>query len=111
MLILRVALAFSLVPVAFAQNPLQVASPNGQIVFTLSGEAVLHYAVTFRGKPLMDPSELPIASWSRLALCQGAARQQGRQLYHPGRQNERRPRSLQFPDRRIFWRFRGQISY
>jgi alpha-glucosidase len=58
MLILRVALAFSLVSVAVAQNPLQVASPNGQIVFTLSGQAVLHYAVTFRGKPLMDPSEL-----------------------------------------------------
>jgi alpha-glucosidase len=58
MLILRVALAFSLVPVAVAQNPLQVASPNGQIVFTLSGQAVLHYAVTFRDKPLMDPSEL-----------------------------------------------------
>jgi alpha-glucosidase len=58
MLILRVALAFSLVPAAVAQNPLQVASPNGQIVFTLSGQAVLHYAVTFRDKPLMDPSEL-----------------------------------------------------
>src|ERR1700729_1649036 len=58
MLILRVALAFSLVPVAVAQNPLQVSSPNGQIEFTLSAQAALHYSVSFRGKSLIDESEL-----------------------------------------------------
>jgi hypothetical protein len=57
MLLLRVAFALSLVSVAVAQNPLQVSSPNGQIVFTLSGEAALHYSVSFRGKPLFDESE------------------------------------------------------
>jgi alpha-glucosidase len=58
MLILRVALAFSMVSVAVAQSPLQVSSPNGQIVFTLSGQAALHYSVSFRGKALIDESEL-----------------------------------------------------
>src|ERR1700760_1609997 len=58
MLILRVVLVFSLVSVALAQNPLQVSSPNGQVVFTLSGQAALHYEVSFRGKPLIDESEL-----------------------------------------------------
>ena len=50
MLILRVALAFSLVSVAVAQNPLQVSSPNGQIVFTLSGQAALHYCRQLPGQ-------------------------------------------------------------
>jgi alpha-glucosidase len=58
MLILRVALVFSLVSAAVAQNPLQVSSPDGQIAFSLSGQAALHYSVSFRGKPLMDESEL-----------------------------------------------------
>jgi alpha-glucosidase len=58
MLILRLALVFSLVSVAVAQDPLQVSSPNGQIAFSLSGQGALHYSVSFRGKPLMDESEL-----------------------------------------------------
>src|SRR5580693_6550116 len=58
MLLLRVAVVCSIVSVAVAQNPLQVASPNGEIVLTLSGQAGLQYSVSFRGKPLMDPSEL-----------------------------------------------------
>ena len=58
MLLLRVAVAFSLVSVAVAQNPLQVSSPNGQIVFALSGQRALHYSVSYRGKPLIDESEL-----------------------------------------------------
>jgi alpha-glucosidase len=59
---LRVALLLSLVSaavnVAGAQNPSQVASPNGQIVFVLSSGTALGYSITFRGKPLIDPSEL-----------------------------------------------------
>src|ERR1700735_1837017 len=70
MLLVRVLLLFSLVSAAtlFAgaqnagQNPLQVVSPNGQSVFTLSavaaGQAVLRYSVDFHGKRLIDESEL-----------------------------------------------------
>ncbi len=62
MQILRVTVLLSLLPVAFAQisgqEPLQVSSPNGQIVFVLSGQAVLHYTVDFHGKRLIDESEL-----------------------------------------------------
>ena len=59
---LRVAVLFSVVFTAVspaaAQNPLQVASPNGQIVFVLSSGAPIDYSITFRGKPVIDPSEL-----------------------------------------------------
>ncbi len=58
---LRVALLLSLVSAAAsvaAQSPLQVASPNGQIVFVLSSGTALGYSISFRGKPLIDPSEL-----------------------------------------------------
>ena len=62
MLLLRVALVCSIVAVALAQDaaphPFQVTSPNGEIVLTLSGQAVLQYSVSFRGKPLIEPSEL-----------------------------------------------------
>jgi alpha-glucosidase len=62
MLFLRVALLSLLVSAAVAQgmgqNPLQVASPNGQVVLTFSGEAVLRYSVDFHGKRLIDESEL-----------------------------------------------------
>ena len=57
----RVALLFSLISAAVsvaAQNPLQVASPNGQIVFVLSSGTALGYSISFRGKPLIDQSEL-----------------------------------------------------
>ena len=62
MLLPRVVLICSIVSVALAQDaaphPFQVASPNGEIVLTLSGQAGLQYSVSFRGKPLIDPSEL-----------------------------------------------------
>ena len=78
MLFLRVAFAVSLVSVAVAQNPLQVSSPNGQIVFALSAQGALHYSVSFRGKPLFDESELgldlqgqpPIGPGSRFVNAQ-----------------------------------------
>ena len=63
MLLLRVAL------VLFASSPLLVAQdadpilcrsplPMDRSCLTLSGQAVLHYSVSFHGKPLIDPSEL-----------------------------------------------------
>jgi alpha-glucosidase len=62
MLILRVTLLLSLLSVAFAQisgqEPLQVSSPNGQILFVLSVQAGLRYWVDFHGKRLIDESEL-----------------------------------------------------
>jgi len=66
MLMLRVAVLSSLLSVAFAgansqisgQEPLQVTSPNGEIVFVLSAQAVLRYSVDFHGKRLIDESEL-----------------------------------------------------
>jgi alpha-glucosidase len=58
----RLALLCSLVSMAAfaasAQTPIRVASPNGQIVFTLSPDAALHYSVEFHGKRLIDESEL-----------------------------------------------------
>ena len=50
--------------VAAAQTPVTVASPDGQVVFTLaaeaasSGPALLRYSVDFHGKRLIEPSEL-----------------------------------------------------
>ena len=70
MLPVRVLLLFTCVSAATlfakaqnsAQNPLQVVSPNGQIVFTLSagaaGQPALRYSVDFHGKRLIDESEL-----------------------------------------------------
>jgi alpha-glucosidase len=62
MLLLRFALLCSFVwttaLVAVAQTPLRATSPNGQIVFTLSAGAALHYSVDFHGKRLIDESEL-----------------------------------------------------
>jgi alpha-glucosidase len=62
MLILRVTVLLSLLSVAFArisgQEPLQVSSPDGQIVLVLSAQAVLSYSVDFHGKRLIDESEL-----------------------------------------------------
>ncbi len=94
MLILRATVLLCLLSVAFAQisgqEPLQVSSPNGQIVFVLSGQAVLRYTVDFQGKRLIDESELGLDLQGqpplgpRLALSEGAARQLGRNLYHPG---------------------------
>ena len=81
MLPLRLAILFSLTAagVADAQssgpNPLQVASPNGQIVFVLSpaslGKAALTYSVTFHNKPLIDPSELGLDLQGQPALGPG----------------------------------------
>src|SRR5271155_3452770 len=60
--ILRITVLFSLLSVACAQisgqEPLQLSSPDGQIVFVLSGQAVLHYTVDFHGNRLIDESEL-----------------------------------------------------
>ncbi len=70
MLPVRVFLLFSLVSAATlfscaqntGQNTLQLASPNGQIVFTLSAgitaQPALRYSVDFRGKRLIEESEL-----------------------------------------------------
>src|SRR6202453_4598555 len=62
MLILRSTVLLSLLSVAFAQisgqEPLQVSSPNGQIVFVLTAQAGLRYLVDFHGKRLIDESEL-----------------------------------------------------
>ena len=38
------------------QEPLQVSSPNGQIVFVLSGQAVLHYTVVMASASSMNRS-------------------------------------------------------
>src|SRR3984885_6938620 len=60
--ILRTNVLLSVLSVAFAQisgqEPLQVSSPNGQIVLVLSGQDVLRYAVDFHGKRLIDESDL-----------------------------------------------------
>ena len=70
MLPVRHFLLFSLVSAATlflsaqnaSQTPLQLASPNGQIVFTLTAgttaQPALRYSVDFRGKRLIDESEL-----------------------------------------------------
>src|SRR5277367_3690510 len=70
MLPVRIFLLFSLVSAATlfssaqnaAQTPLQLASPNGEIVFTLTAgttaQPALRYSVDFRGKRLIDESEL-----------------------------------------------------
>ena len=70
MLPVRVFLLFSLVSAATlfscaqnaGQNTLQLASPNGQIVFTLTAgitaQPALRYSVDFRGKRLIEESEL-----------------------------------------------------
>src|ERR1700722_8674493 len=66
MLPVRLFLLFSLVSavtlLSSAQNTLQLASPNGQIVFTLSAgptaQPALRYSIDFRGKHLIDESEL-----------------------------------------------------
>ena len=79
MQILRITVLLSLLPVAFAQisgqEPLQVSSPNGQIVFVLSGQAVLHYTVDFHGKRLIDESELGLDLQGQPALGPGCARE------------------------------------
>jgi hypothetical protein len=62
--LLRVACALSLVPAAVAQNPLQVASPNGQIVSASSGQTALHSSVSFRGKPFLDETGKSVWDWS-----------------------------------------------
>jgi alpha-glucosidase len=73
---------------AIAQNhdatPLTVTSPNGQIVLRLSAatagsaaksaNASLHYAVEFRGKPLLDESRLGLKLEGQPALGSGMQR-------------------------------------
>jgi alpha-glucosidase len=56
-------------------NPLQVVSPNGEIVFSLSTgfstPPTLAYSVDFRGKRLIDPSELGLELQGQPALGPG----------------------------------------
>ena len=53
------SLLFAAPWLAAAQNPMQVASPDGQLILTLSaGQGPLSYTVDFHGKRLIDQSEL-----------------------------------------------------
>jgi len=76
MLILRITVLLSLLPVAFSQasgqEPLQVSSPDGQIVFVLSGQAVLLYTVDFHGKRLINESELGLDLQGKAPLGPGS---------------------------------------
>jgi alpha-glucosidase len=56
---------------ASGQHPVQVVSPDGQIVFDLSNEATLHYSVDFHGKRLIDESELGLDFQGHPALGPG----------------------------------------
>ena len=68
----RALLLLLLTPLAaYSQSPWHVASPNGQIVFTLSDQPALHYSVDFHGKRLLDDAGLGVELEGRPALSSG----------------------------------------
>ena len=57
--LMRLLILFSIGLLAFAQNPNEVRSPDGNIVLAFSTDGgQLAYTVSFRGKPVMDRSAL-----------------------------------------------------